>query len=80
MLLSCVDLLVSLLWEAVITCFHKCGFNEEGAFRGHTPPWVCACGFHVGGCGDVLSDPAFIPQAWSGSWFVELTLTKLRCC
>jgi len=28
MLLSCIDLLVSLLWETAITWFHKHGFNE----------------------------------------------------
>lgn len=41
--------------------------RKEGAFPGHTPPMVCVCGIHAGGCGDVLSGPAFIPQVWSGS-------------
>ena len=48
--------------------------REEGAFPGHTLPRVCVCGIHAGGCGDVLSGPAFVPQAWSGSWFVEVYL------
>lgn len=44
--------------------------REEGAFHGHTPPRLCVCGIPAGGCGNVLSGPALIPQALSG--FVEV--------
>lgn len=72
MLLSCNVLLLSLLWETVMIWFHKGGFNEERRFHGHTPPRLCVCGIPACDNGDVLSGPAFIPQAWSGSWFVEV--------
>lgn len=42
---------------------------REGAFHGHTPPSVCVCGIHAGGCAGVPPGLVFIPQAWSGSWF-----------
>lgn len=62
--LCCAVLLLSLLWETVMAWFHKGGFNEERRFHGHTPPSLCVC------AGD--SDPAFIPQAWSGSRIVAV--------
>lgn len=46
--------------------FHKGGFNEERRFHGHTPPRLFVCGIPAGDTGDVLSGPAFVPQAWLG--------------
>lgn len=55
-----------------MTWFHEGGFNEERRFHGYTIPRLCVCGVHAGGSGDVLSGPAFIPQVWPDSWFVEV--------
>lgn len=70
--LSCTGLLLSLLWETAIIWFHKGGFNEERRFHGHTPPRLCDGEIPAGDSGDVLSGPAFVPQAWSCSWFVAV--------